>query len=162
MPGAFVGLMPCSHGTHGSDHAVNAQQDQISAGKIVDGREGEQGAEEHQEPQNQTDDVDDHGEVVHPIPTDQANVTQMGQPGHAVGDKPDGEQQGEHQGPGSGVYQQHDTGHDTENAGDQGDHRAQSCVAVHFDEQDDVCDAHDDGGQAVGKHHALEGDARGR
>ena len=52
LPGALLCLPPCAKGAQGSDDTVNAQQDQIGAGEIVDRSEGEQGAEEHHEAQD--------------------------------------------------------------------------------------------------------------
>ena len=141
---------------------LSPQQDEVCAGEGGDGRQGEQGAQQHDKAQYKAEDVDNHRGVKNCVSGDDADVVQVGKPGNAVGDEPDGEEQGEHQGAGAGVEQQHDARHDAQNPRHKGDGRPKAGVFFKLDVEDDVRHAHDDGGNPVCEHHARQGKARVR
>ncbi len=137
-----------------ANDAVDTQQNEIGTGKIPNGSQGKQRAQEHHNAQDQSDNVDRQDKRIYPAAGNQADMIQVGEPGNAVGNEPDREQQCQHQCPSPGIYHKHDTGHHAQDTRNQRQGRTKAGVSLHLNEQENVCDAHDDGCNAVGNYHA--------
>ena len=70
----MVNLKSESHITQRQGDTVNSQQNQVDGGYDADGCQGKQRVEKHQQSQNQTDDVNNHGEVVYADSGDEADA----------------------------------------------------------------------------------------
>ena len=71
-----------------------------------------------------------------------------------MGDEPNGEQYRQYQHAGTGVDHQHDTGHNAENPGYQGEHGAEACIPLHLDVKDNIPNPHHYGGYAIKENQA--------
>lgn len=101
------GNSPITHFTQSRHQSLTAQHEEVQRDDPTDGDHGEPGAQYHNDTQNQPQNVENQRGIAGEASGDQAQRTEMAQPGDAVGDEPDGEEQGEDPFSGTGVYHQH-------------------------------------------------------